>query len=191
VVRAAKPAAWLAVVLLVAVAVGGCGGSSSKSSNGKVTPEAYVNQICSSVGDWLRAVVNGSAQIGKELTPGSTPAHAKQALETLMHNSVADSERVVAGLQAAGTPNVPGGEEIAAELVGSFQQATAALRHVEAQVKSLPTDDKKAFLNGARQVGGAVQSSLASIGTGLSSLRSSQLQRAASKSQACKNLGTA
>jgi hypothetical protein len=190
-VRAAKPARWLAVVLLVAAAAGGCGGSSSKTSNGKTTPDAYVDQICSAVGDWLRAVEGSSAQIGKELKPGSTPAHAKQALETLMRNAVVDSERVVAGLQAAGKPNVQGGEQIAAGLVGSFQQATTALRHVEAQVKALPTEDPKAFLTAARQVGPSVQSSLASIGTGLSSLRSSELQHAASKSLACKNLEAA
>ena len=190
-VREAKPAAWLAVVLLVAAAAGGCGGSSNKTSNGKTTPQAYVDQVCSSVGDWLRAVESGSGQIGKELKPGSTPAHAKQALETLMRNSVADSERVVAGLQAAGTPNVQGGEQIASELVASFQQATTALRHVEAQVKALPTEDPKAFLDAARQVSPSVESSLGGIGTDLSSLRSSELQHAASKSQACKNLEAA
>jgi hypothetical protein len=190
-VREGKAAASLAVVLLVAAAAGGCGGSSSKGSSGKTTPEAYVNQICSAVGQWLRSVENGSAQIAKQLTPGSTPEHAKQALETLMRNSVADSESVVAGLHAAGTPNVANGEQIAAALVGSFERATSALRGVEAQVKALPTNDPNAFLVAAKRVGGSVQSSLSSIGSGLSSLRSSELQKAATKSAACKNLGAA
>jgi hypothetical protein len=190
-VREAKAAASLAVVLLATFAAGGCGGSGGTSSSGKTTPEAYVDQVCTSVGQWLRAIEGGSAQIGRQLTPGSTPAHAKQTLETLMHSSVGDSETVVSGLQAAGTPNVRNGERIAAALVGSFQQATNALRRVEAQVKALPTNDPSAFLVAARRVGASVQGSLSSIGSGLSSLRSSELQRAAAKSQACKNLGAA
>jgi hypothetical protein len=190
-VREGKPAAWLVVVLLVAVSAAGCGGSSGNKSNGKVTPEAYVNQVCASVGQWLRAVEGSSTQISRELTPGSTPAHAKQALESLMSSSVADSERVVSGLQAAGTPEVANGEQIAAGLVGSFDQATKALRNVETQVKALPTNDSRSFLTAAKQVDGSIQSSLSSIGTGLSSLRSPELQKAAAKSQACKNLGAA
>jgi hypothetical protein len=190
-VRERRPAAWLAVVLLAAVTAGGCGGSSSKPSNGKSTPEAYVNQVCSAVSEWLRSVEAGSAQIGKQLTPGSTPAHAKQALEALMDSSVADSERVVAGLQAAGTPNVANGEQIAAGLVGSFKQATSALQRVQAEVRSLPTGDPQAFLVAAKQVGSSVQGSMSSIGSGLSSLRSSELQKAAANSTACKKLGTA
>ena len=189
--REAKAVAALAVVLLAALAAGGCGGSGSKNSSEKSSPEAYVNRVCSSVGQWLRSVENGSAQIGRELTPGSTPAHAKQALETLMRNSVADSESVVAGLRAAGTPDVANGEQIAAALVGSFEQATTALRGVETQVKALPTNDPNAFLVAAKRLGNSVQSSLSSIGSGLSSLRSSELQKAAAKSEECKNLGAA
>jgi hypothetical protein len=190
-VRERKPAAWLLVVLLTAVPVCGCGsGSSGKSEGGKTSPEAYVNQVCSSVGQWLRSVETSSAQIGKELRPGSTPAHAKQALETLLASSVAASEHVVAGLQTAGTPEVGGGEQIASGLVGSFRQATSALQHVEAQVRALPTEDRNAFLGAAKQVGSSVENSLSSIGTGLSSLRNSELEKAAKMSQACKQLGS-
>ena len=178
-------------MLLVAVSASGCGGSSAKKTTAKTTPESYVGQVCTSIGEWLRAVESGSAQIGEELHPGSTPVHAKQALQTLIRNSVADSERVVAGLQAAGTPNVSGGQQIASQLVSSFQQATDDLRSVEAQVNALPTNDPSAFLTAAKRVGGSVQSSLANIGSGLSTLRSSELQRAATQSPACKNLGQA
>jgi len=187
--REAKPAAWLAVVALVAVCAGGCGGSSTKTTSGKTTADAYVSQVCSSIGEWLRSVENSSAEIGGQLNPGSTPAHAKAALETLMRTSVEDSERVVAGLHAAGTPDVADGDQISTALVGSFEQATTALRRVEEQVKRLPTNDPSAFLAASRQVSSSVQSSLAPIGSGLSSLRSSELQQAAARTQACKNLG--
>jgi hypothetical protein len=190
-VRDRKPAALLAAAgLLVAVLVGACG-SSSKPDTGRVTAEAYVNQVCASVGEWLRAVETRSAQIGKELTPGSTPTHAKQALEGLMDSSVADSERVVSGLHAAGTPNVKNGEQIAGALSGSFEQATAALQNVQAQVRSLPTNEPRTFLTAAKRVAGSVQSSLAGIGTGLSTLHSPELQQAAKQSAACRNLGAA
>ncbi len=168
----------------------GCGGSSKKSS-GQTTAESYVNEVCASVGNWLHSVETSSAEIGKQLKPGSTPTHAKQALEGLMNSSVADSERVVSDLHNAGTPNVANGDQIASSLVGSFEQATNALKHVQGQVNALPTNDPRAFLLAARQVGSSVQSSLSSIGSGLSTLHSPELQKAASESPACKSLGTA
>ncbi len=188
--RDPRPAASLAAGLVIAVLLAGCGGSSQKS-NGKATPEAYVNQVCGSVALWLRAVETSSAEISNELKPGSTPTHAKQALQGLMDSSVADSERVVDGLRAAGTPDVTNGEQIAGALLGSFVQATNALKGVQAQVRRLPTNDPSAFQGAVKSVGTSVQSSLSSIGSGLTTLHSTELQKAASESPACKSLGTA
>jgi hypothetical protein len=191
-VRDRKPAALLAAAgLLGAVLIGGCGGSSKKAGSSAGTSQVYVNQVCASVGEWLRSVEDSTARIGAELTPGSTPTHAKHALEALMDSAVADSERVVDGLRAAGTPKVANGEEIATALVGSFTQATTALQRVRAQVESLPTNDPRAFLTAAKRVAGSVQSSLATIGTGLATLRSAELQKAAGQSAACRGLGAA
>jgi hypothetical protein len=110
-------------------------------------------------------------------------------MEGLMASSVADSEHVVSGLRAAGTPDVPEGERIATAVVGSFQQATRALRGVQAQVKELPTGEPHDFLPAAKRIGVSVRSSLASIGSGLSSLHSAELQEAAANSAACRELG--
>jgi hypothetical protein len=188
VVLHAKPAASLAAGVLALVAMAGCGGS-GKASDTKTSASAYVGQVCTSVGTWLRSLETSSAQIGKQLTPGATPTRAKQALEALMESSVADSEHVVSGLRAAGSPEVPDGGRIAAAVVSSFEQATSVLRGVQAQVKGLPTQDPHTFLAAAQQIGSSVKSSLSSVGSGLSSLRSPALQSAAARSSPCRNLG--
>jgi hypothetical protein len=189
VVLRAKPAASLAAGLLALTAVAGCGGSGNASDT-KTSASAYVTQVCTSVGTWLRSLEISSAQIGKQLTPGTTPTRAKQALEGLMASSVADSEHVVSGLRSAGTPEVPQGGAIATAVVSSFQQATTVLQGLQTQVKGLPTENPHAFLAAAQQIGSTVKGSLSSIGGGLASLHSPELQHAANKSSACKNLGT-
>jgi hypothetical protein len=189
VVLRAKPAVSLAAGVLALSAVAGCGGN-GKASDGKTSAAAYVTQVCASVGTWLRSLEISSAEIGKQLRPGTTPTRAKQALEGLMASSVADSEHVVSGLRAAGTPEVPNGRPIATAVVSSFEQATTVLQGVETQVKGLPTQDPHAFLAAAQQIGSSGRGSLSSIGTGLASLHSPELQSAAAQSSACKNLTT-
>jgi hypothetical protein len=183
-VRHPKPVAWLAVALIAMTPLTGCGGGSTQ-----VSASTYVDHVCNSVGASLHSVETSSAEFSRRLAPGSTPTSAKQALEGAIARSVADSEHVVSGLRAAGTPDVPEGEKIATAVVGSFQQATSALRGVQAQVKGLPTGEPRAFLAAAKQIGTSVRSSLASIGSGLASLHSEELQRAAAESGACRNLG--
>jgi hypothetical protein len=161
----------------------GCGGAS------KVSPSAYVDHVCTSVTTWLHAVQSSSAEFGRKLGPGSTPAAAKQAVEGVMGSSVADSEHVVRELRAAGIPDVPEGDKIATAVIASFQEATSALRGVQAQVRGLPTGESHAFLAAAKQIGASVRNSLASISSGLASLHSQELQRAAAGSEACRDLG--
>jgi hypothetical protein len=171
------------------VLIAGCG-ASSKNTDSKTTPSAYVSEVCAAVGTWLRSLDSSSAQIGRQLAYGTTPTRAKQAFEELMASSVTDSERLVSGLQAAGTPEVPEGHKIATALVGSVQQTSAALRGVQVQVKELPVNDRNAFRSGVSRIGSSVQSSAQSISSGLASLHSPALQKAAGRSAACKSLGT-
>lgn len=181
--RAALALAFLAVPL----AVGACGGSSKRQAT--VSPDAYVSQVCTSVGTWLRTVESGSSQIERELKPGATPAAAKQALEGLMQATVASSERAVAGLRAAGAPDVAEGKSISARLLGAFERATSELASARRQVASLPTASASAFRSSAQALAASLRSSVSGIGSGLSELHSATLEQAAARSAACRSLG--
>jgi hypothetical protein len=180
--RIASAALALAAVLLVSA----CGGS----GKARTAPASYVSQVCSSVGAWLGGIQSSSAKMSAQLKSDSTPADAKRALESLVGSAVADSERVVASLRAAGVPDVSNGATISAHLVAAFQHATTELRALQSQVRSLPTSPS-AFRAGAHTLSASLQSSLSGIGSGLQGLHSPALEQAAGQSAACRNLGTA
>jgi hypothetical protein len=182
--------ALLATAAIALLALAGCGSSSSSNSKAtvKATPVAYVGDVCTAVGAWLRSVQSGSNDIAKQLAPGSTPSRAKQALESLLGNSVADSQTIVRSLEAAGVPEVPNGATISEALVHTFRHAAEALEHVRTEVTQLPTSNPHAFLTATNHVSADVRQSLSGIASGLSPLRSPALQKASESSPSCKTI---
>jgi hypothetical protein len=164
-----------------------CGGSTKASS--RVSPAAYVSQVCTSVGTWLHSVEGGSTEIDRELKPGATPAAAKRALEGLIEATIASSERAVAGLRAAGIPDVAQGKELSTQLLDAFERATRELSAAKQSVRTLPTTSASAFRSSAKTLAESLRSSMAGIGAGLSDLHSAALEHAAGSSLACRTLG--
>jgi hypothetical protein len=184
-VPAAKAARPAALALVTACLLAACG---SGNKPGTVSAGSYASQVCTSVGTWLRGIEASSAQISRQLRGGSTSQNAKRALEALVGSAVADSERVVDSLRAAGVPDVSNGKTISASLIGAFEHATAELQTLKGQVAHLSTEPAR-FRAGALQLSASLQRSLGSIGSGLASLHSPALQKAAGTSAACRNLG--
>ncbi len=168
-------------------ALAACGGSSKAPAT--VSPDAYVSQVCTSVGTWLRTVESSSSEIDRELKPGATPAAAKQALEGLLQSTVTSSERAVAGLRAAGVPDVAQGKTLSARVLDAFERATAELSGAKQKVASLPTSSASAFRSSTQALAASLRSSVAGIGSGLSELHSAALAQAAARSAACRSLG--
>ncbi len=170
----------------VTVLLAGCGGSSSSSS--QVTPAAYVKAICGAVGPFERDVQSRSSALN--LSSISNATQGKQALQNFLTAVVSDTDQAVAKLKAAGTPNVTNGEKISAALVGAFTRLRAALHTAATNAGSLPTGSPAAFKTAADTLGKSVQTSMASIGSSLNGLQSSELQKAAASDPTCKSLAS-
>src|SRR5579875_2488138 len=118
VVRAGVRRTSVGVACLVcALAFSACG-----SSEKKTAPAAYVSQVCTSIGGLLRTVQSGAATLAGASGKLRSPAEGKAALSQLLGSAVSAADQAVAGLKAAGTPDVSGGKEIAKRLVGAFEE---------------------------------------------------------------------
>lgn len=169
--------------------LGGCGGSSNKAPSGTVSAESYVGQVCTSVANWYRGLQEHTATLNHKLGPGAAPAQDKRALEAFVDVSVADTDRVTSALRGAGVPSVANGTKISRALLAAFERAGSTLKSLEPKVSGVPANDANAVRAEAKRVTEAVQAIPLDLGSGLSGLTSSELDRAAAQSPACKSVG--
>jgi hypothetical protein len=168
-----------------AALVAGCGSSSSSSS---VSAATYVKSICSAVTPFEKDVQTRSSALN--LTTLANATQGKKALQQFLSAVASDTDQVISRLKAAGTPNVSNGDKISKGVVNAFTQLKAAMSRAVSQANALPTNSPQAFKTAAQNLGNTVRSSMTSIGAGLSSLKSADLEKAASKEPACKALGS-
>lgn len=163
----------------------GCGSSSSSSS---VSPGTYVKAICNAVGPFEKDVQKRSSALN--LASISNASQGKTALQGFLNAVVSDTDSAIAKLKAAGVPDVNNGQKISAALTGAFTRLRSALHAAATKAGSLPTDNPTDFKNAAQSLGTTVQSSMASIGSSLNGLQSSDLEKAAASEPACKALAS-
>jgi hypothetical protein len=173
-----------ACMVAVAIAVGGCGSSG-------VSASSYVSAVCSAVGPFAKDVSARAGSLTSALSGSASksPAEGKALLKGFLSAIAADSSRALARLKAAGTPNVPHGKEIADRLVSVFARLDGAIRSADRQAAALPISSAAAFKTAAVSLGATIQSSVTGIDSGLGSLKSPQLEKAAAKSAACRSIG--
>lgn len=171
----------------IAVGAAGCGSSSS----GTVSASAYVTSVCRAVGPLEKDIRSREGQLASTLSSIKSASQGKTILEGFLQAFSADTGRALSKLRAAGTPGVASGAKISHAMVSVFQRLDTAVKAATSEAASLPTSSPSAFQAGAAKLGTTVESSVGNIGSSLSNLRSPQLQKAASKSAACKSIGAA
>lgn len=173
----------------VTAALAGCGGSSSSSSG--VSAASYVKSVCGAVIPFEQDVLTRSSQINP--TSVKSAGQGKQVLHDFLSAISNDTSSAVSKLQSAGTPSVSNGKQISTAILAAFQRLKTTMVQATTQSSSLPTNSLKAFESGTQTIIGNVRTSMNSIGTSLqsSTLKSSDLQKAAAKEPSCKGLGSA
>jgi len=180
-----RPASLVAAIASASV-IAGCGSSSSSSG---VSAGAYVKSVCNAVAPFEKDIVSRSNAL--DATTLSNAAEGKKALQGFLTAVSADTQTALTQLKNAGKPNVKNGKQISAAIVGAFSQLNGAMSQALSQADALPTSSPQAFKTAAQALSTNIRSSMANIGTSLqsSTLKSQELQQAAAKEPACKNLG--
>ncbi len=168
----------------------GCGGSGSKPEGGSVSAAAYVGQVCTSLASWYNGIQKRAAKIEGEIGPHTTPDQGKTILESFVSTSVADTEGVVNALRSAGTPDVANGQKVAAGLVSAFKGAQGTFEGLQSRVGHLSSFSNHAALEEeAKHIRNSVQTAPLTLATGVASVSSPELDKAAAESRTCKGVG--
>jgi hypothetical protein len=156
------------------------------STGGTVSPEDYVNTVCTSMSTWVNDVQTMSNDFTTNLDPSADIQAQKDAIVQLFDDMLAATDTLISSLQGAGIPDVDDGDQIQAALSDSFEQARTALDDAKTQVENLGVDDPAAFATELGNIGTAIQSSMSGITGSLSGLQAPELEQAAANEPACQ-----
>ena len=189
--------AVVAGLVLVGCGKGGAGstGSSGGATSGatagatEVSAQAYVAKLCSGFTGWQQAVSTRASNLSQNLSPSDTVQERKTALADYLDGLVADTDDLIQSSEAAGIPDVSGGEAAAHRLTSAFQDVKTALQKARKKVDTLPTD-VTGFQNATEQLRNDITDSLTGIGNSLSTLSQGDLDAAFNANPTCQKIAT-
>jgi outer membrane murein-binding lipoprotein Lpp len=171
-----------AVGLLVVLVLATCAGCGSSNSS-KVSTATYVKTVCSAISPLEHDIVTRTQALSNSK---QNATQAKQALQGFLAAVAQDADRAVSKISSAGTPDITGGEAVAADIVKTFTQLRDAMHAASAKAKSLPTDSPSAYRTAAQALNAGLRQSLNNIDA--SGLSNPDIEKAAAKEPACKSL---
>jgi hypothetical protein len=192
--RARKMTVVAAVAGLVLVGCGKGGGGSTGSTAAaggatKVSAKAYVAKLCSGFTGWQQAVSTRASVLSEHLSPSDTVQERKTSLADYLDGLVADTDYLIRSSEAAGIPDVSGGEAAAHRLTSAFQDVKSALQKARKKVDTLPTD-VTGFQKATEQLGNDITDSLTGIGNSLSTLSQGDLDAAFNANPTCQKIAS-
>jgi hypothetical protein len=183
----------LAVAALGAIALAGCGGSSSSTTSTPVDAKtrAYLTSMCTAMSPVIKDFGGFQAALKQAKTPDL--AKFKQNIEAVLATMSSHAATAVSGLKSAGAPDISHGTTIAAGVVGEFTAFHQALAAAESQAKALTTTNAHAFQLAAGGLVATLGSSIGSAGKAVGQLgqrlKAPSLANAQKQVPACKSLG--
>jgi hypothetical protein len=174
----------VSVVLAAGLFLAACGGD----EGGGDAAQAYASSICTAFSTWVQDITQRNQTLTTSLNPQSTPAEGKEQLQIFLDSVIQDTDKLIGSVDAAGVPDVEGGQRAAAQIKAAADEAKTSFENAREQVAQLPTDPA-GFREGAQQVGSQIGQSLSGLGEELRNRSQSQeIQQAFQDSPTCSRL---
>jgi hypothetical protein len=184
--------ALASVLIFAACSDDGGGGEegTEEEASQEVPVDDYVADLCNALINWRDSVAETEAQFQQEnaLAGELPPEEAKDKLGTYLEELQGLTDDFVGDLQAAGTPDVEGGEDVAGEFVSGFEQFSQALGELQGQVEELPSDSQEAFQTAGTEFLTEIQTSLQGSLENLNQIDSQAIDQAFTDSEECSQV---
>lgn len=159
-----------------------------------VSAERYVASICSSVKTWRRQNELTGKKFKASTSAASSPVGVRKSYAAYLDDTIALIDRVAGRVARAGTPDVEGGAELAADVKRSLRELRSLFVRLRVQVRKLPVDDATALNRRLQSIGSSLQRQLVALAKTFDRLSTTsgapELRRAVAKSPACTGLGS-
>jgi hypothetical protein len=195
-IRVAVIAGCIAVGSL---AVAGCGGGSSSSTAGasgasgasstaQVSAADFAASVCPAIVSLKSTIAKQDAAFQQAISGGTDPVAGKKQVETLISKFTSTIQQFATTVKAAGTPDVPNGDQIKSQLDAYLTQYTALLQQAESQAHALPTSSTQALNSAAESLTRNVQQKRAELQAPDLVGNSPEFKQAAEQTPACQPL---
>jgi hypothetical protein len=172
------PRALPAVLGVVLLALGGCGGG--------IGARPWAASVCEALAPWRNEITSLNRRAQQQMTAETTPAQAKENLLRLVSGAESTSETARAKVAGAGTPDVPGGGKVARAFVDSLTEVRDAYRRARESLQGLDTAEARIFYDGVSAVLDTLNRAYARSGLDTSSLDSAELKEAFDEVPECR-----
>lgn len=149
----------LAALALVFVAIlAGCGGggddgdSGGGGGDGNAAPRQWATDVCGSLSTWLEELQSRQTEVEADLEGVTDLGEIRGVLVEFLDDAVAETDTMIDGVEAAGTPDVDRGAELRQDFVDGVGQAKTAFEEAKTTAEDLPTDDQAAFAEGTSEI---------------------------------------
>jgi hypothetical protein len=184
------------------LAIAGCGGGSSSSTAGasgasgasggsgtaQVSAADFMASVCPAVVGLQSTVTKQEAAFQQAISGGTDPVAGKKQVENFISKLNSTLQQFATTLEAAGTPDVPNGDQIKSQLDAYLAQYTALLQQAESQAHALPTSSNQALNSAAESLVANVQQKRAELQRPDLVGNSPELKQAAEQTPACQPL---
>jgi hypothetical protein len=182
----------LAVVAAAALAVAGCGGSSSPEGT---PPADWAQSVCGALSDWQTSLQEKSQSLTQDVLQAKSPNAAKEQISTFLSDVIVETETMIGAVDAAGQPAVDQGGQIAEDFHNGLNRMRDAFKDAASDVQSVPTDDPQAFQQQLTQIGTELSTQGQAIGSTLGEIDqkydAEELNKAFDENPTCKDFTAA
>lgn len=182
--------------IAAALMIGACGGDDAPEGDTPgdgpaqtVTAQEYATDICGALDAWVTASQDRVGSLTGALNPTDSAENRRDILAGYIDGVIEDTDVLISEVEAAGAPDVEGGEEIAGQIADAFDTVKTELEQTRSEVDSLPTDDPAAFTAAATELGTSIQTSLTAVGTSVGEISEPELNQAFAAEPACSGVG--
>ncbi|HEY8534136.1 MAG TPA: hypothetical protein VIL44_09765 [Micromonospora sp.] len=166
------------VAAVLAGLLGACGGGPSAT--------AWAASVCSALTPWRAEIRELTSSTQQQMTAKTTPAQAKENLIRLLSGAEAASEEARRRVEAAGVPDVAGGDAVAEGIIASLAAVRDAYGNAKRGIERLDADRAGAFYDGVEAVLETLNAEYKRSALDTGSLNSPELQRAFDEVPECR-----
>ncbi|SDZ35403.1 hypothetical protein SAMN05444365_11126 [Micromonospora pattaloongensis] len=167
-----------AVLSVIVLALGGCGGAPS--------PNAWAASVCTALTPWRAEIGKLTSSTQQQMTAKTTPAQAKENLMRLLAGAEAASEKARREVEKAGVPDVTSGDRIASGFVASLSAVRDAYGNAKRGIEQLDASRAGSFYDGVESVLKTLTTEYNRSALDTDSLNSPELQRAFDEVPECR-----
>jgi hypothetical protein len=136
-------------------------------------PEQWVSAVCGALDTWVDDVHEASEKVATSRP--TSAANVRRKLTKLLALTERETKTLLSEVVDAGRPDVKGGKQIAATIREGFRQVLSAATAAKKSMAKAKTKDPRAFMNAARTVQDALESSLEGVQAAFSAARSADV----------------